>query len=250
MAGHSHWAGIKHKKGITDAKRGKLFSKLAKNIMIAARTGGGDPGMNLKLKVAVDKAKAANMPKDNIERAIKKGTGELEGVQFVEVKYEGYGPGGVAIFVEGLTDNKNRTVAEIRKIFEKKGGNLGDAGCVGWMFDKVGLILVDESRYDEEALLEIALDAGADNVESESGMYQVYTSPERLEEVKKLFEEKGVQFTSAEVMNLPQSTVPLDAKVGRKVLALLDDLENHEDVQSISANYDIPDEVFEELESQ
>jgi YebC/PmpR family DNA-binding regulatory protein len=248
MSGHSHWAGIKHKKGVADARRGKLFSKLAKNITVAARQAGGDPDTNLRLKYAIEKARAANMPKDGIERAVKKGTGELEGAEFFEAVYEGYGPGGVAILVEVLTDNRNRTVAEMRKIFERKGGNLGDSGCVAWMFQKKGVIRLAADLYDEESLLEIALEAGAENVEVQGEYYEVSAAPDDFGTVKEFFEQKDLKMESAEFMQVPSSTVPLDAKAGRKVLDMLDELESHDDVQNIYANYDIPDEVFKEIE--
>lgn len=250
MAGHSHWAGIKHKKALVDKKRGKIFSKLAKQITIAAKHGGGNPDMNLPLKYAIEKAKAANMPKDGIERAIKKGTGELEGETLYEVVYEGYAPGGVAVMVEVVSDNKNRTVGEVRHVFDKRGGNLGASGCVAWMFDKKGVISVSAENYDEEALLELALEAGAENVEQQGGAFQITTAPEDLIKVTEYFKEKGIHLDSSEIMMIPKNTVPLDAPTGKKVLALLEALENLDDVEKVSANFDIPEEVFKELEAE
>lgn len=242
MAGHSHWAGIKHKKGIADKKKGKVFSKWAKQIMAAARKGGGDPSMNLQLKYAIEKARASNMPKDKIERAIRKGTGELEGGELSELLYEGYGPGGVAILAEILTDNRNRTFAAVKKIFEKRGGNLGSTGCVAWIFDSRGFLTVEEDAVPEDRMMEMAIESGADDMERDSGLYQITTDPQVFEKVKQYMEENGVTLKGAEITRIPKSYVPLDARTGEKVLALLEELEDHEDVQNVHANFDIPDE--------
>ncbi|MCZ6691639.1 MAG: YebC/PmpR family DNA-binding transcriptional regulator [Planctomycetota bacterium] len=242
MAGHSHWAGIKHKKGIADKKKGKVFSKWAKQIISAARKGGGDPSMNLHLKYAIEKARASNMPKDKIERAIKKGTGELEGGDLTELLYEGYGPGGVAILAEILTDSRNRTFSEIKKIFEKRGGNIGATGCVAWMFESKGFITVEEGSIGEDDLMELAIEAGATDLETESGLFQITTEPLLFDKVKGFLEEKGIKLQGAEITRIPKSYVPLDASTGKKTLSLLDELEDHEDVQNVHANFDLPDD--------
>ena len=249
MSGHSKWASIKHKKAVTDAKRGKLFTKLIKEITVAARTGGGDPSGNPRLRTAIAAAKAANMPADNIERAIKKGTGELPGVSYEEVTYEGYGPGGVAIIVETMTDNKKRTVAEIRNIFSKLGGNLGENGCVAWMFSKVGLILVPAENTDEDKLIEVALESGADDVKQDGDFYEVYTQMNNLFDVREKLMEAGITVESAEISAVPQSTVTVTGKDAQKLLKLLSTLEDHDDVQKVYSNMDIPDEEMENMES-
>ena len=241
MAGHSHWAGIKHKKALIDKKKGKVFSKCAKRIMAAARNGGADPDMNLPLKYAIDKAKAANMPNDKIERAIKKGTGDLEGGELAELLYEGYGPGGVAILAEIITDNRNRTFSEVKKIFEKKGGNIGATGCVAWMFDTKGFLTVEESTIEEDQLMELALEAGATDMELQDNLYQITTEPQAFDKVKGFLSDKGVQLKGAEITRIPKSYVPLDARTGEKILALLESIEDHDDVQSVHANFDLPD---------
>ena len=248
MSGHSKWASIKHKKAVTDAKRGKLFTKLIKEITVAARTGGGDPSGNPRLRTAIAAAKAANMPADNIERAIKKGTGELPGVSYEEVTYEGYGPGGVAIIVETMTDNKKRTVAEIRNIFSKLGGNLGENGCVAWMFSKVGLILVPVENTDEDKLIEVALESGADDVKQDGDFYEVYTQMNNLFDVREKLMEAGITVESAEISAVPQSTVTVTGKDAQKLLKLLSTLEDHDDVQKVYSNMDIPDEEMENME--
>jgi len=248
MSGHSKWAQIKHKKAATDAKRGKLFTRLIKEITIAAKNGGGDPDGNARLRSAIAAAKAANMPADNIERAIKKGTGELPGVSYEEVTYEGYGHGGVAIIIETLTDNKNRTVADIRHIFSRFGGNMGETGCVSWMFNKVGLIYIPEKGVNEDGLIEIALDAGAADVQREDEYSEVYTELTDLFDVReKLI---GAKFTveDAEVTAIPQSYVELDAKNGEKLLKLLNAIEEQEDVQKVYSNMDIPEEILAQIE--
>ncbi len=250
MAGHSKWAGIKHKKAIVDAKRGKVFTKVAKELTVAAKLGGGDPAMNPRLRTAIAKGKSVNMPNDNIERAIQKGTGELPGVVYDEITYEGYGVGGVAVMVEIMTDNKNRTVAEIRTIFAKAGGQMGENGCVAWMFNKKGLIIVDKETIGEDELLEIALDAGAEDMSTEGDVYEITTPPEALEDVKAAMEAKNVKTENAEVTMIPQNTIKIEAEdPAKKMLRLMENLEDQDDVQNVYANYDIPDEILEKLES-
>lgn len=245
MSGHSHWAGIKHKKAANDAKRGKVWSKVARMIIVAAKNGGGDPSANLTLRYAIDKAKASNMPKDTIEKAIKKGTGDLDGVSFEEVLYEGYGPGGVAIMVEALTDNRNRTGPEIKKVFEKRGGSLGTSGCVNWMFSKKGLITVDTTSVDEEQLLEIALNAGADNMENIGDAFEITCDPAAYEELKKALEAAEIPTQLAEIAMVPQTTIPVNEEVkAKKILALMEAFEDHDDVQNVYANFDIPEEII------
>ena len=249
MAGHSHWAGIKHKKAIVDAKRGKLWSKIARIIIVAARSGGGDPAANLSLRYAIDKAKAANMPKDTIEKAIKKGTGDLGGADYEEVLYEGYGPGGVAIMVEGLTDNRNRTAPEIKKIFERRGGSMGASGCVGWMFSKKGLITVSAQAANEDDLMELALSAGADDLQNTGEIYEITCEPAAFDELKTALEEKQVPLESAELSMVPQNTVAIgEEETARKVLNMMEEFEDHDDVQNVYANFDIPDEIMDKLE--
>ncbi len=245
MSGHSKWSSIKHKKAAKDAKKGRVFTKLIKEISVAARAGGGDIGANPRLRTAVAAAKAASMPGDNIDRAIKKGTGELEGVSYEEVHYEGYGPGGVAIMVHVLTDNRNRTVSDIRRLFLKYGGNLGESGCVAWMFDKKGLITIDKSQIEEDRLVGLALDGGAEDVREEDGHFEVVTQPEDFEKVRDLLEREKVTLATAQVTMVPKSTVKLDVKQAEQVLKLTEELEDHDDVQSIAANFDIPDELIE-----
>ncbi len=247
MSGHSKWSSIKHKKAVTDARRGKLFSKLVKEITVAAKEGGGDPDANPRLRTAVATARAANMPNENIEKAIKKGTGELPGVSYEQSTYEGYGPGGVAIMVDVLTDNRNRTVAEVRHIMDKRGGRLGESGCVAWMFTRRGLIVVPAESIEEDALLEVALEAGAEDVVAESENYEVYTAPQELMAVRDALEQNGVTITSAELTMQPKSTIRLEGKEAEQTLALMDALEDHDDVQSVHANFDIADEVLAEF---
>jgi len=248
MSGHSHWAGIKYKKAAVDAKRGKMWSKLSRMIIVAAKNGGGDPAANLSLRYAIDKAKAANMPKDTIEKAIKKGTGEVEGVSFEEVLYEGYGPSGVAIMVEALTDNRNRTTPEIKRIFERHNGSLGTSGCVGWMFSKKGLITVKTEDIDEEQLLDIALAAGADDVDNTGRVYEVTCEPGAYEELKKTLKEKQIPTEVAEISMVPQNTIQVnEAGIAKKIIALMEALEEHDDVQNTYANFDIPDEVMAQV---
>ena len=245
MSGHSHWAGIKYKKAALDAKRGKVWSKLARMIIVAAKSGGGDPAANLALRYAIDKAKAANMPKDTIEKAIKKGTGQLDGMSFEEVVYEGYGPGGVAIMLDVLTDNRNRTTPELKRLFERHGGSLGTSGCVNWMFNKKGLITVGTTQADEDELLEIALAAGADDMENTGGVYEITCEPGAYEKLKKTLNEKNIATGVAEISMVPQNTVPVsDAATAKKIISLMEDLEDHEDVQNAFSNFDIPDAVM------
>ena len=248
MSGHSHWAGIRYKKALVDARRGKMWSKLARALTVAAKTGGGDPTANLSLRYAIDKAKAANMPKDTIEKAIKKGTGEIGAVNFEEVLYEGYAPGGVAIMVEVLTDNRNRTGPEIKRLFEKHGGSLGTSGCVNWMFSKKGLITVSTDDTDEEQLLEIALAAGADDMQTVGSVYEITCEPSTYEKLKEALKEKDIATEVAEISMVPQNTVPVnDAGEARKIISLMEVFEDHDDVQNTYANFDIPDEIVKRI---
>jgi len=247
MSGHSKWSTIKRKKGAADAKRGKVFTKIIKEIMVAARFGGGDINSNPRLRTAVLAAKAENMPKDNIDRAIKKGTGELEGVNYEELIYEGYGPGGVAMMLEVVTDNKNRTVADVRHIFLKHNGNLGENGCVSWMFEKKGLITIEKSGVDEDRLIEVALDAGALDVKDSGKEFEVTTDQTSFEEVKKALEEAGFKYNYAEVTMVPQSTIRLSGKEAEQMLKLMEGLEDSDDVQKVYGNFDIADEEMERL---
>lgn len=250
MAGHSHWANISRKKALVDNKRGKLWSKLAQLIIVAARSGGGDPAMNLRLRYAIDDAKAVSMPKDNIERAIKTGTGELKGDDFEEIIYEGYGPGGVAVMCEILTNKRSRTAPEIRNLFERHGGNMGSTGCVGYLFDKKGLVTVAKGKADEERLMEIALEAGGEDVQLVGESYEITCPPEDFTTLREAFKDAGIETESAEVTRIPQTTVELDADTGRAVLALLEKLDEHDDVQQVYSNYSIPDEVMAELAAE
>ncbi|MDX1765216.1 MAG: YebC/PmpR family DNA-binding transcriptional regulator [bacterium] len=247
MSGHSKWATIKHKKSATDAKRGKVFSKLIKEITVAARLGGGDPAANPRLRTVMLKAKEVNMPSDNIKRAIQKGTGELEGVSYEEIAYEGYGPGGVAVLVEALTDNKNRTVSDVRHLFSKHNGNLGETGCVAWMFDTRGLIAVEKGTVDEDRLMEVSLDAGAIDVSDEGDTFEVITDPGDLEDVKSALVDAGIVCALAEVTKIPQTTVPLDGKEATQMLKLVAALEDNDDVNAVHANFDIDDEIMESV---
>ena len=247
MSGHSRWSQIKRKKGKTDVQRGKLFSKILREITVAARNGGGDPKGNLRLKAATEVARAANMPADNIRRAIQKGTGELPGEQYEEITYEGYGPGGVAVLLRVLTDNKNRTGPEIRHLFEKHGGHLGTAGCVAWMFERRGVITVDAVRVKEDELLEKALDAGAADVRQVEKMFEIATAPDEMETVRQALERQGVPVVEAQVDMMPQSTVRVEGKDAAAVLRLIEALEEQDDVQSVYSNYDIADEVIDAI---
>ena len=248
MSGHSKWSTIKRKKGANDAKRGKIFTKLIKEITIAARMGGGDPDGNPRLRTAVIAAKSENMPKDNIAMAIKKGTGDLDGAVYEEILYEGYGPGGVAVLVETMTDNKNRTVADVRHFFAKSGGNLGESGCVAWMFDKKGSIMVDREGVDEEELMDLAIEAGAEDVIEDETTFQILTEPDDFSEVVENLEKSGVKCLEASITMIPKNTVEVDAeKTARSLMKLLDNLEDNDDVQKVHANFDISDELMETL---
>ncbi len=250
MSGHSKWSSIKHKKSAVDAKRGKLFSRISKELSMAAKTGGGDPVMNPRLRLSIDKAKDANMPADNIKRAIMKGTGELPGTSYDEASYEGYGPGGVAIILETLTDNKNRTISELRHIMSKYGGNIGEDGCVSWIFDKKGYMLVDKKITDEDTLMSIALDAEAEDIKNnpEEENYEIITAPEDFNKVKDTLEQKDIVLNLAEVTLIPKNYVKLDVKDAEKILKLIDALEDHDDIQNVYANFDVPDEVIKNTE--
>ncbi len=243
MSGHSHWATIKHKKGAIDAKRGKLFSKLSRAIIIAARHGGGDPEMNLKLRYAIDKARQVSMPKDNIERAIKRGTGEMEGLTFEEITYEGYGPGGVAILVDVLTDNRNRTAGEIRKIFERAGGKMGSAGSVGYLFERKGHFSIEASNIDEDRLTEIMLDAGADDLKRSGSTFEITCDPSLFAQVQEALQKNGQTPVVAEISQLPKAPVDVDTETGKKVLRLMESLDDHDDVQNVYSNVNISEEM-------
>lgn len=247
MSGHSKWSSIKHKKGAVDAKRGKIFTKLIKEITVAARMGGGDPDGNPRLRSAIAAAKAENMPKENIERGIKKGTGELEGVSYEEMTYDGYGPGGVAVLVECLTDNRNRTVAEVKHLFERHGGNLGEPGCVSWMFEKKGLIVFEKDKVDEEQLLDLALEAGAEDVNEEEFQFEVITDIAGFEPVKKAVDDAGLSYNLAEITMIPFNTITLEAKKSQQMFNLMEGLEDNDDVSHVYANFDIPDDIMENL---
>lgn len=247
MSGHSKWSSIKHKKGAADAKRGKVFSKLIKEITVAARLGGGDPDGNPRLRTAISAAKAENMPKDNIERAIKKGSGELDGVSYEEASYEGYGPGGVAVLVDCLTDNRNRAVADVKHLFERNGGTLGEPGCVAWMFEQKGLVVFDRDKVDEEQILELALEAGAEDVKEEETEFNVLTDPSDFESVKKAFDDAGLSYTFSEVTMIPKNTVKVEGKKAQQMVSLMQALEDNDDVSNVYANFDISDDVLEAL---
>ena len=246
MSGHSKWAGIKHKKAIVDAKRGKAFTKVSKELTVAAKMGGGNPDMNPRLRLAMDKAKEVNMPADNVKRAIMKGTGDLPGMSYEEILYEGYGPGGVAIMLETMTDNKNRTVGELRHILTKYNGNMGESGCVAWIFDKKGYLLVDKKTFDEDTIMTIALDAGAEDVknEPEEENYEILTSPEDLNQVREYLEKENIALNLSEVTMIPKNYVKLEGKDAEKMLRLMEALEDHDDVQNVYANFDIPDNLL------
>ena len=247
MAGHSHWAGIKHKKALIDAKRGKTWSKLSKAIIVAAKTGGGDLDANIRLRAAIDAAKAVSMPKDNITRAVKRGTGELDGGNLEELAYEGYGPGGVAILCEVLTDNRNRTAPEIRKVFEIADGKLGSTGCVAWMFEKRGLFLVATDKVDEETLMEVTLEAGADDLQQVGDKFEVTCDPAQYQDVSKALEDAKIEPDVNQITLIPKETVDLDASTARKVLKLMERLDDHDDVQNVSSNFNIPEDVMAEI---
>lgn len=245
MSGHSKWSTIKRKKGANDAKRGKIFTKVTKEITTAARIGGGDIDGNARLRKAVDAARAANMPADNVDRAIKKGTGEIEGVVYEEITYEGYGPEGVAVVVECMTENRQRTVADVRHLFSKYNGNLGQDGCVSYMFDKVGLIEIDKSNSTEDQLMEVTLEAGADDIKETDSSFEIVTPMEVFDAVVKAIEDAGIETISAELTRIPQTTVKVEGKSAQTMLKLYTLLEDHDDVQNVYANFDIDDEILE-----
>ena len=248
MSGHSKWASIKHKKGAADAKRGKLFTKLIREITVAARRGGAKSETNPRLRLAIQRGKDSNMPQGNIDRAIKKGTGELEGVNYEEITYEGYGPAGVAIMVEALTDNKNRATSTIRNIFSKRGGNMAGQGSVSWIFEKKGYIVINKDAIEEDKLMSIVLDAGAEDLKAEESTYAVTTAPADFEKVKKALADNNIKIESDDIMNVPKSTIKVGGDDAKKVLALVSELEENDDIQNVSANFDIPDDILSELE--
>jgi YebC/PmpR family DNA-binding regulatory protein len=248
MSGHSHWATIKHKKGAIDAKRGKLWSKLSRAIIIAARHGGGDPTMNLKLRYAIDKARAVSMPKDNIERAIKRGTGETDGAIFEELTYEGYGPGGVAVLVDVLTDNRNRTNGEVRKIFDRTGGKMGSAGAVAYLFERKGVFSVDTKAVDEDTLLGVILEAGADDLKRQGDHFEILCDPHIFNDVKTALEKAGVHPTMAEITQLPKAPTEVDVETGMKVMRLMDALDDHDDVQNVYTSMQMSSELAAAIE--
>ena len=248
MSGHSKWSTIKHKKGAADAKRGKTFTKVIKEITVAARIGGGDVDGNPRLRLAVQKAKEVNMPQENVTRAIKKGTGELEGIQYEETSYEGYGPGGVAIFMEVMTDNKKRTVGELRATLGKNGGNMGENGCVAWIFEQKGIITVKTSEKDEDELLELVINASGDNMQTIDDYYEITTSVENFESVRKVIEDASINIQLAELTRIPQNTVNVEEKNCKSLLRLMDMLEDHDDIQKVYSNFDITDELMAIIE--
>jgi YebC/PmpR family DNA-binding regulatory protein len=251
VAGHSKWAQIKHKKAQVDAKKGKIFTKIVKEISVAARLGGGDPEKNPRLRLAIDRAREVNMPSDNIKRAIMKGTGELPGTSYEEIVYEGYGPGGVALLIEVMTDNKNRTVSEIRHLLSKHGGSLGESGCVSWIFEKKGYILIDKKAVDEDTLLSVALDAGAEDLKNDEkeDNYEIIVPPDKLKEVKNAIEQAGINVSMAEVTMLPKNYVPVEGSVAEQMIKLMEALEEHDDVQNVYANFDMPEEAMSKVSS-
>jgi YebC/PmpR family DNA-binding regulatory protein len=249
MSGHSKWSSIKHKKAAVDAKRGKIFTKLIKEIMVAARMGGGDADANPRLRSAIAAAKSDNLPKDKIDRAIQKGTGDLEGVDYEEIVYEGYGPGGAAVLVESLTDNKNRTVADIRHIFNKNNGNLGENGCVGWMFNKKGYLVIERSSVEEDVLMEAALEAGAEDIREDESNFEVICDPEDFDSVKEAIEAANIPSIAAEVTMLPDVTTNLVGKEAEQMYRLMEMLEDCDDVQKVYTNADIPEEVINSMQA-
>jgi len=246
MSGHSKWHSIKHKKAAADSKRGRIFTRLIKEMTAAARMGGGDPDANPRLRLAVATAKASNMPAENIKRAIMRGTGELPGVSYEDVNYEGYGPGGVAIYMHVLTDNRNRTVAEVRHILSKNGGNLGETGCVGWMFERKGYFVVEKSAADEEKLLDLALGAGADDMREDGSNFEILTSPENFDAVRAALEAAKIPTAASEISMMPQNYVKLEGKSAQTMLKLMEALEDHEDIQNVWANFDIDESELQE----
>jgi YebC/PmpR family DNA-binding regulatory protein len=247
MSGHSKWSTIKHKKGATDAKRGKIFTKIIKEITVAARMGGGDPETNPRLRSALINARSENMPKDTFERAIKKGTGDLEGVNYEEILYEGYGPGGVAVLVECLTDNRNRTIAEVRQVFNKAGGNVGTDGCVAWMFDKKGLIIVNKENSDEETLMELALDAGAEDIIEETESFEIICEPGDFEAVKEAIDAAEIKCEMAEITMIPQNMTKVEGKEAEQMINFMEAMDDCDDIQKFYSNADIPDEAFDSM---
>ena len=247
MAGHSKWKNIQVRKGAQDAKKGKVFTKVTKELMLAAKAGGGDPFTNARLRSAIAAAKAVNLPKDKIDQAVKKGTGELAGEQIDEITYEGYGPGGVAILVEAATDNRNRTVADLRHLMAKGGGSLGESGCVAWMFDKKGVITFDRTKFTEDQLMEQALEAGAEDVVDQGDSWEVHTAPEDFDAVRQALEDAGLEIIDAEVAMIPKNTVDVDVETGRKLLKLMDTLDDYDDVQRTYSNFELPEELLAEL---
>ena len=247
MSGHSKWSTIKHKKGATDAKRGKIFTKIIKEITVAAKMGGGDPETNPRLRSALISARSENMPRDTFERAIKKGTGDLDGVNYEEILYEGYGPGGVAVLVECLTDNRNRTIAEVRQVFNKAGGNVGTDGCVAWMFDKKGLIIVNKEDSDEETLMELALDAGAEDIKEETESFEIICEPADFEAVKEAVDAAGIKYEMAEITMIPQNMTKVEGKEAEQMINFMDALDDCDDIQKFYSNADIPDEAFDSM---
>ena len=247
MSGHSKWSTIKHKKGATDAKRGKIFTKIIKEITVAARMGGGDPETNPRLRSALISARSENMPRDTFERAIKKGTGDLDGVNYEEILYEGYGPGGVAVLVECLTDNRNRTIAEVRQVFNKAGGNVGTDGCVAWMFDKKGLIIVNKEDSDEETLMELALDAGAEDIKEETESFEIICEPADFEAVKEAVDAAGIKYEMAEITMIPQNMTKVEGKEAEQMINFMEALDDCDDIQKFYSNADIPDEAFDSM---
>jgi len=248
MSGHSKWHSIKHKKAAVDAKRGKMFTKIIRELAIAARMGGGDPDANPRLRKAISDARAVNMPADNIKRAILKGTGQLEGANYEEISYEGYGAGGVAIYVEAVTDNKNRTVSELRHIFTRNGGNIGESGCVSWMFNRKGYIVVDKSNASEDKLLEIIMDADAEDLRDDGDNFEITTAPENLDNVVKALQDNNIETTTSKLAYLPQNYVKLEGKQSQQLLRLMEELEDHDDVQNVWANFDIDEKEIEAFE--
>ena len=247
MSGHSKWSTIKRKKGKADAQRGKIFTKIIRVITVAARSGGGDPETNVKLKVAIQLAKENNMPNENIEKAIKRGTGEADGISYEEIIYEGYGPGGVAVLIEALTDNKNRTTPEVRKIFSKNAGNLGENGCVAWMFDKRGYFIFEIAKVNEDTIVDLALEAEAEDVKSDSENIEVITPPENYKKFSNLIKEQNIDCLLSEVTLIPKTTVDLEGKKAMQMLNLMEQLEDQDDVQKVYANFNIADEIMEEI---
>jgi YebC/PmpR family DNA-binding regulatory protein len=245
MSGHSKWHNIRLRKGKQDAERGKIFTKIAREIIVAAREGGGNPDANIRLRLAVQKARESSMPADNIKRAIQRGTGEVEGAQYEEITYEGYGPAGVAVLVQCMTDNRNRTVAELRTIFSRNGGSLGESGCVAWMFDAKGLVTVETKAVDEETLMLTTMDAGAEDIKTEGDTYEIYSPVESMPAIRQALTDANIPFTSAETTMIPQNTVTLNEKGATQILRMVDLLEDNEDVQQVFANFDIPDDIME-----